>query len=262
MQPIEQTKKPNICIKPPFFKNLELVYSKPIMILLLIFLPYFVAFIIGNKYILPFITSIPASIVLFRHLKNSKPFIAVLDMLLYVFWLSVIGIVLMTYFSERAEHVILNGKNYVAEMSSWLFGEASKEGSPSLFIPEHLTHMVIVAVSSLISCGFLALLFGTVLMNYMNYYVSVLIIMTGNPILSVIGWHPWSVLRVISFIILGCALAWFLTSKITGSPKPRMRAVILMLMLSIILEAADIILKTTIGSIWRDLILSFFGLVM
>jgi len=257
MRPIERTKKPNNCVKPLFLKNPGLVYSKPIMILLLILLPYSITFFIGNPYIIPLSTSVPASIILFRHLRNSKPQIAILDMLLYVFWLTVIGIFIMYFRFDRAGWAIIHGEEYIAEMSPWLRGDVAKESNPALFIPEHLNHMAIVAVSSLISCGFLALLFGTILMNYMNYYVVWLMRMSTKPfLLAIIGWHPWSVLRVISFIILGCALAMPLTSKIGKKQKLDYRKLFWMIGIAITLEAVDIILKATIGSSWRSLIVN------
>lgn len=234
----------------------KLIYLKPLMILLLVFIPYIVGFWAGNKFLLPFLTSVPATIILINHLRKGRLNIAILDMILYVFWLSVIGISLTyIYFDYAGDYTILNGRNYVEEMRPWLEGEISKEGTPALFIKEHLLHMVVVALSSIISAGFLALYFGTILVNYMNFYVVWLMKSSGNPVLmSIIGWHPWSVIRVIAFIILGSVCACPLAAKFFKGEKIDRRILYAMLVLAVVLEILDIIIKATIGPFWRELL--------
>lgn len=230
-----------------------LVYAKPLMILLLVFIPFSIGFFIGNKYILPFLTAIPAGIVLIRHIKNTRFIICIYDMLLYVFWLSVVGITLMYLFPEQASDVTLRGNEYVAEMYPWLCGDHSKEGSPLLFIPEHLLHMLIVSIASLISAGMLAIIFGTALMNYMNYYVSWLMLNSSKPLfMAIIGWHPWSICRVVSFIILGCVFAIPILKVMKGRKISDYRGITVLIVIAIALEILDIVLKTFIGSGWRD----------
>ncbi|MFH1515756.1 MAG: hypothetical protein ABIG42_09895, partial [bacterium] len=188
--------------------------------------------------------------------KNGKALIAVLDMILYVLWLTIFSLILMYFFHDKASAVIINGEEYWEEMYWWLAGAPAKESTPSQFIPEHIKHMVIVAVASLASAGMLALLFGTVLMNYMNYYVSQLMLNSSKPLLmAVIGWHPWSICRVVSFIILGCALAWPLVSRFGKGEKIDARKFKIMVGIAIGLEILDILLKTFIGPGWRELLL-------
>ena len=246
----------------------KFIYSQPLLILLLVVLPYSIGFFSGIKYLLPFMTAIPAGLVLIRHMKNGKPLTAVLDMILYVFLLTVFSLILMYFFHDRASTVILKGEDYWNEMMPWLEGaRIAKEGNPSMFIPEHIKHTVIVAVASLVSAGMLALLFGTVLMNYMNYYVSQLMLNSSKPLLmAVVGWHPWSICRVVAFIILGCALAWPLVSRFKKAEKIDFKKFTIMIAIAIGLEILDILLKTTIGPGWRDLLVanlneSFFVIV-
>ncbi len=176
-------------------------------------------------------------------------------MILYVFWLTVIGITLMYFFPENASSVILRGNEYINEMYPWLCGADSKEGSPALFIPEHLLHMSIVSVSSLVSAGMISLIFGTILVNYMIYYVSWLMLNSPQPLLmAIIGWHPWSICRVISFIILGCICAIPILKGLRGHKKSDYRKYVIMIIVAIAFEILDIILKTYIGSGWRDLL--------
>ena len=236
-------------------KIFHFVYTRPLMIILLVFIPYSIGFFIGYKFILPLLTAIPAGLVLIRHIKNRRLLVCVLDMILYVLWLSVIGITLMYFFPAKAASVVLNGDKYLAEMYPWLCGVMSKESTPAQFIPEHLLHMLIVAVASLISAGVISLIFGTILVNYMNYYVSWLMLNSSQPLLmAVIGWHPWSICRVISFIILGCVCAIPILKGLRGHDKSDYRKYIIMIVAAIALEILDILLKTYIGSGWRDLL--------
>ncbi len=41
-------------------KTVHFVYAKPLMILLLVFIPFAIGYFIGNKFILPILTAIPA----------------------------------------------------------------------------------------------------------------------------------------------------------------------------------------------------------
>jgi membrane protein CcdC involved in cytochrome C biogenesis len=103
----------------------------------------------------------------------------------------------------------------------------------------------------------IALLFGTVLVNYMNYYVTQLMINSPTPLLmSVIGWHPWSICRVLSFITLGVVFAiplvWMFNRKLVFNR----RTIILMILAAVCLEVIDILLKIYLGNSWRDLLAS------
>jgi hypothetical protein len=252
-------------------KSLDLTYLSPWKILVLVFIPFAAGFYLEHNFlfqslfhftagvpvILPLLTGIPAGIVLILHLKKGQLGLALIDMVLYVLWLTVIGLILMYYYPEKASNAILNGYSYWKEMLPWLQGSEAKESTPSQFIPEHLLHMGIVAISSLISAGMIALLFGTVLVNYMNYYVTQLMINSPTPLLmSVIGWHPWSICRVLSFITLGVVFAiplvWMFNRKLVFNR----RTIILMILAAVCLEVIDILLKIYLGNSWRDLLAS------
>lgn len=252
-------------------KSYNLTYLSPWKILVLVFIPFTAGFYLEHDFLfqftasapvfLPLLTGIPAGIVLILHLKKGHLGLALIDMILYVFWLTVIGITLMYFFPDLATVAVLNGFQYWDEMLPWLHGYAVKEGIPSQFIPEHLLHMGIVAISSLISAGIIALIFGTVLVNYMNYYVAQLMINSPTPLLmAVIGWHPWSICRVLSFIILGILFAIPLVRLFNRKLVFSKRTVILMILAAVCLEILDIVLKTYLGNSWRELLVSNMSL--
>ena len=249
----------------------NLTYLSPWKVLVLVFIPFTVGFYFEPHYLiwltsgapifLPLLTGIPAGIVLILHLKNGRLGYALIDMILYVLWLTVIGLILMYFFPDMATVAVINGFQYWDEMLPWLHGYAVKEGIPSQFIPEHLMHMGIVIISSLISAGMIALIFGTVLVNYMNYYVAQLMINSPTPLLmAVIGWHPWSICRVLSFIILGIVFAIPLVRLFNRKLVFSRRTIIHMILAAVCLEIIDILLKTYLGNSWRDLLVSNMSL--
>ena len=58
---------------------------------------------------------------------------------------------------------------------------------------------------------------GAVLMNYMGHYVGTLAAASGRPALTmVLGWHPWAVVRIVSFVALGVILSAPLLARLGG----------------------------------------------
>lgn len=241
----------------PADQKSRLIYLQPLMIVLLVFIPFSIGYFSGIAILLPLLTGIPAGIVLIKHLSKGAIYRAILDMILYVFWLSIIGIILMYYFHDRASDVVIRSEEYWSDMELWLKGDPSKQGTPSEFIPEHIKHTVTVSVASLISAGMIGINFGTVLMNYMNYYVATIMLMSDSPLLlAIIGWHPYSVCRVIGFIILGCTFSWVFVSRFSKESNFNRRIFVFLIILGLCLELLDILLKIYIAPGWRDLIVA------
>jgi hypothetical protein len=137
-----------------------------------------------------------------------------------LFWALCMG-VCMVYASllnpERAAQSIYNGTSYVQEMFLWIQTGIGAEGDPLKFVPLHLIHIVLFCFLSAISASFLSLLMGALLMNYMAFYVGSVIQASHHSSLAILmGWHPWSIIRIISFVILGVILGEPLICKITG----------------------------------------------
>jgi hypothetical protein len=117
----------------------------------------------------------------------------------------------------RAAQSIYNGTSYVQEMFQWIRTGIGAEGDPLKFVPIHLFHIIIFCFLSAVSASLLSLLMGALLMNYMAFYVASVIQASHHAQLAVcMGWHPWSIIRIISFVILGVILGEPLICKITG----------------------------------------------
>ena len=69
-------------------------------------------------------------------------------------------------------------------------------------------HAVAFAALTLATGGALAMPMGAVLTNYMGHYVGTLAAMGAHPIaLMILGWHPWAIVRIVSFVIIGVVLS-------------------------------------------------------
>jgi len=102
---------------------------------------------------------------------------------------------------------------------------------------------------------------GSVLMNYMSFYVGSLILhCAGTPgatAAMLLAWNPWSMVRVASFIIMGVVLSEPLLSRTRGRwPDPSGRRFWLLLAASGL--ALDIAMKTLLAPHWPRLLSGCF----
>ena len=101
---------------------------------------------------------------------------------------------------------------------------------------------------------------GAVLMNYMGHYVGTLAETSAHPARTMLlAWHPWAVIRVISFVVIGVVLSAPLLSRIakfrvdwtaSRGSAPGWAGAGLML---------DILLKTLLAPTWQRLLLRAVG---
>ena len=158
---------------------------------------------------------------------------------------------------ERATEVVLNGSVYTESMFHWIRTGEGAEGTVQLFLPIHLREYILFSLLSLVTFGSAALILGTYLLNYMNFYVGQLIYHSSNPWLAaLVGWPPWSMLRVIGYISTGLALtalALNLGHKIS-SKFPQLYFPRRYFWLGLGLLLGDLIVKATLAPIWQKLL--------
>jgi len=100
---------------------------------------------------------------------------------------------------------------------------------------------------------------GAALMNYMGHYVGTLAAQSRHPALTmVLGWHPWSIIRIVCFVILGVVLSVPLLSRVMHVAIDRPTAQPLVIAASAGL-VADIVLKTLLAPAWQRLLLRVVG---
>jgi hypothetical protein len=172
-------------------------------------------FFTENKILLPVLQIAVAYPVLYSLLTRELQKRAIVTMLFWALCLATIVVTASLYYREPAAKSIFYGTEYVDEMFHWIKTGEGAEGNPVRFVPVHLLHFVIFAALSLLTASLLSLLMGAVLMNYMSFYVaSVITTSDGEWTAVLMAWHPWSAIRVASFVILGVILAEPLLCKI------------------------------------------------
>lgn len=220
--------------------------------------------LIGWKWLLPVLAILPFYPLLVLLLREGRRRDAVLAGLLWALLLGIGGTTLSVFWPDQAGESIWNGVSYQAEMQVWLETGVGAESDPSRFIPQHLLHLTAFTLLCVGSGGLLGMLLGAALMHYMSFYVAFIITRSGDlPWLpaALCGWHPWSVIRVIAFVILGIALAEPLVARLSGqriSWRPLMPW-ILVGGTGILL---DILLKWSLADGWRHVLLSVSGPVL
>lgn len=119
-----------------------------------------------------------------------------------------LGVIVQVFLAPDVAAEILHGEAYREEMFHWVATGQGSEGEPMQFLPIHLLHLSAFVVLCWISAGYLGLVLGAILMGYMSYFVGSYALAAGAPVLgSILAWVPWSVLRVMAFVLLGTLFA-------------------------------------------------------
>jgi len=158
---------------------------------------------------------------------------------------------------ERAASTIWRGPAYADEMLSYIRTGVGAEGSPRLFLPIHARHYVLLCVTSLATLGAGGLVLGTLLLNYMNFYVATLVQSAAEPFLALLfGWPVWAILRVVGYTATGAVMAdlsWRLWSRWRGRAIARPLPLRLWL-LGLGLALLDLGLKALAAPSWRSIL--------
>lgn len=159
----------------------------------------------------------------------------------------------------RAGHVFVRGAAYRDEMFRWVLTGIGAESTPSRFIPTQLTQAMLFALIALLTGSVLAMPAGAVLVNQMSTYVGSLAAASRHPALTMIlGWHPWAVVRVVCFVILGVTLSLPVLSRLAGASVNRAEAWRLSGWAALGL-AFDILLKAAAAPAWQRLLIRVVG---
>lgn len=115
-----------------------------------------------------------------------------------------LGVILLVFWWPEAARGIVNGEPYRQEMFGWISTGAGPENDWRQFVPQHLLHLGVFLLLTWLSGGYLGLSLGALLVAYMSYFVGSYAAASGHPMLgSVAAWVPWSVIRVLAFVLLG-----------------------------------------------------------
>lgn len=162
---------------------------------------------------------------------------------------------LVTYRTLRGpgdiSRFILRGETYSQSMFRWIETGVLPEGNPVQVLLFHLIQAAVYCVLAVCTANFGSMILGCVLLNYMNFYVANLMLQSRNPLTAlIVGWNPWSIIRVAAFLWLGSNFGTVLLSAFFSVPDLKSGY----LYAGFIGVAVDTILKILCSEPWRLLI--------
>jgi hypothetical protein len=214
---------------------------------------------LGVPWLLPVLNAAPAYAVMVAALRRGRRAAAAGLML---WWAACLGGATTLLAAAdpwgTAAATILNGPAYLDEMRPWVATGQGCESDPACFVRLHALHAGAFAALALATGSAAALLMGSVLMNYMAYFVGRLAASSSAPLATaLLGWFPWSLVRVAAFVVLGVVLAEPLLVHVARAPSRPGRA-------RWILAAAgglvlDVLLKAALAPSWAALLRASIG---
>jgi len=228
-------------------------------IVLATLLSYALAWAIGVPLLVPILNTLASFPFMVLALKRGDLRLAIARMLLWALTMGVAATLLSYARPSQTDAVFLRGEAYRTEMFAWVMTGRGVESSPSRFLPQHARDAAIFAVLALATGGALAMPMGAALMNYMGHYVGTLAAASRHPAQTmVLAWHPWAVIRVISFVAIGVVLSVPVLSRIAKF-RVDWNAARPLLMWAGTGLVLDVLLKTLLAPAWQRLLLRIVG---
>jgi hypothetical protein len=220
---------------------------------------YFVGWLAGIPILVPILNTLASYPFMVAALKRGDLGLAVGRMLLWALTMGVAASSLSYARPADAGQLFLRAQPYRTEMFNWVLTGRGPESTPSQFIPQQLGHAALFSGLTLATGGALGMPMGAVLMNYMGCYVGTLAETAAHPARTLLlAWHPWAIIRVISFVVIGVVLSAPLLSRVA---KFRVDWIVARRLLTwagagLVL---DIVLKALVAPAWQRLLLRSVG---
>jgi hypothetical protein len=220
---------------------------------------YALAWIINNPVLVPILNTAASFPFMVAALRRGDLRLAVARMVLWALTMGVCATLLSYARPVETDALFLRGESYRLEMFSWVMTGRGVESTPSAFIPQHAVHAAVFSVLALVTGGIAAMPMGAALMNYMGHYVGSLAGRSARPGLTmVLAWHPWAVIRIISFVAIGVVLAVPLLSRVWRF-RIDWRVARRLLAWAGAGLVADVALKVALAPAWQRLLLRVVG---
>jgi hypothetical protein len=216
---------------------------------------YVIGWVVGIPALVPILNTLASFPFMVLALRRGELRLAAARMLLWALTMGVVVTLLSYARPAQTGTLFLGAEAYRAEMFAWVMTGQGAESTPSQFIPQQAGHAALFSGLALATGGVAAMPMGAVLMNYMGHYVGTLAASSRRPALTMmLAWHPWAVIRVISFVVIGVVLSAPLLSRIGRFRVDRHAARTLLVWGGAGL-VADIVLKTLLAPSWQRLLL-------
>ena len=222
-------------------------------------LSYALGWAIGVPALLPVLNTAASFPFMVLALRRGDLRLAVARMLLWALTMGVAATLLSYARPAETGLLFLRAPAYRTEMFTWVASGIGPESAPSQFIPQQAGHAVLFSGLALASGGVVAMPMGAVLMNYMGHYVGTLAESSARPLLTLaLAWHPWAVIRVVSFVVIGVVLSAPLLSRLFRFRVDWAQGRPLLIAAAVGL-VADIVLKAVLAPAWQRLLLRTVG---
>ena len=233
--------------------------TAPIAIVLATLASYAVGWAIGVPLVLPILNTLASFPFMVAALRRGDLRLAVSRMLIWALTMGAAATLLSFARPARTDALFVRGEAYRVEMFAWVMSGRGAESTPSVFIPQQAGHAALFSALAVATGGTLAMPMGAVLMNYMGHYVGTLAAASRRPaITALLAWHPWAVIRIVSFVVIGVVLSAPLLSRAIGFRVDRTSARRLLLWAAAGL-VVDIVMKTLLAPAWQRLLLRVVG---
>jgi hypothetical protein len=205
---------------------------------------------------------LPLALVYARLIASRRAVAAVAASLLWAVAISVSTIAASAVYTEGAMKTIWHAGAFRDEMVRWIATGHGPEGDITQFLPRVLVEYALVLALSAVSVGAAALFLGGLLLGYMNGYVG-WVVANSDPtvhpwLVALAAWPPWSMCRVLSFVLAGTAGAQWGFPRLYRRGTPR-APVARILAWSVVLLLLDIGIKWWLAPVWRDLLRRLLG---
>jgi hypothetical protein len=220
---------------------------------------YALGALLGIPVLIPILNTAAGVPFMILALRKGDLRLAVARMLLWALAMGVCATLWSYARPAQTDALFLRGESYRTEMFQWVLTGKGAESAPSQFIPQQAGHAAIFSALAVATGGLLAMPMGAVLMNYMGHYVGALASASRHPVWTIVlGWHPWAVIRIISFVVIGVVLSVPLLSRITAIGIDT-RLAKRLLYVSAAGLVVDVVLKALLAPAWQHLLLRATG---
>jgi hypothetical protein len=214
---------------------------------------------LGIPILVPILNTLAGVPFMVLALRRGNLQLAIVRMLLWALTMGVVATLLSYARPAQTDTLFLRGEAYRTEMFAWVLTGTGAESTPSQFIPQQAGHALFFSGLALATGGMVAMAMGAVLMNYMGHYAGALAASSARPMLTMLlAWHPWAVIRVISFVVIGVILSTPLLTRIArvridwSAARPLLLAAYGGLVI-------DVVLKALLAPAWQRLLLRVVG---
>ena len=230
------------------------------MIILATVASYAAGWLIGVPALLPFLNAAPAWWLMARALQRRQINRAIAVMLLWAATLAVCATTMSAFgWTRRGGAELFLQADYKTQMLVWVRTGVGPESDPATFVPRHLAYAAVFSAAAIATGGVLAMPMGAVLMNSMGDYVGTLAAQGAHPApLVLLGWHPWAIIRIAGFVIIGVVLSGVMLSRVLAF-EYSLRGQQRWLVIALALLALDIALKWMLAPAWSPLLRGLAG---